>query len=77
MPENVYNMDETGIKFSMLGSVTVLVGKDDLQHYGGASVKRTMLATIKCVSASDECLKPMVVWPASTHWSNWTTYPNS
>jgi hypothetical protein len=27
--ENVYNMDETGVMLSMLGSVKVLVGKDD------------------------------------------------
>lgn len=29
LPENAYNMDETGIMLSMLGSVKVLVGKDD------------------------------------------------
>jgi hypothetical protein len=29
-PENVWNMDETGVMLSMLGSVKVLVGKDDL-----------------------------------------------
>jgi len=29
LPEKVYNMDETGIMLSMLGSVKVLVGKDD------------------------------------------------
>ena len=29
LPENVYNMDETGVMLSMLGSVKVLVGKDD------------------------------------------------
>jgi hypothetical protein len=28
--ENLYNMDETGIMLSMLGSVKVLVGKDDI-----------------------------------------------
>ena len=29
LPENVYNMDETGVMLSMLGSLKVLVGKDD------------------------------------------------
>jgi hypothetical protein len=29
VPENVYNMDETGVMLSMLGSAKVLVGKDD------------------------------------------------
>lgn len=75
LPENVYNMDETGVILSKLGSVKVLVGKDDLRDYRGAGVKRTMVTAIECVSASGECLNPMVIWPASTHRSNWTTYP--
>ena len=29
LPENVYNMDETGVMLCMLNSVKVLVGKDD------------------------------------------------
>jgi hypothetical protein len=44
--ENVYNMDETGVMLSMLGSVKVLVGKDDLRDYRGAGVKRTMVTAI-------------------------------
>jgi hypothetical protein len=31
LAENVYNMDETGVMLSMLGSVKVLVSKDDRQ----------------------------------------------
>ena len=60
---------------SMLGTVKVLVGKDDRRGYRGAGVKRTMVTAIECVSASGESLNPMVIWPASTHRSNWTTYP--
>ncbi|KAF2650904.1 DDE-domain-containing protein [Lophiostoma macrostomum CBS 122681] len=75
LPQNVYNMDETGIMLSMLSSVKVLVGRDDLRDYRGAGVKRTMVTAIECVSASGECLNPMIIWPASTHRSNWTTYP--
>jgi hypothetical protein len=30
LPENCYNMDETGVLLGMLGSVKVLVSKDDL-----------------------------------------------
>jgi hypothetical protein len=29
LPENVYNMDETGVMLCILGSVKVLIGKDD------------------------------------------------
>lgn len=73
--ENVYNMDETGVMLSMLGSVKVLVGKDDLRDYRGAGVKRTMVIAIECVSADGRSLLPLIIWPASTHRSNWTTYP--
>jgi hypothetical protein len=32
--ENIYSMDETGVMLSMLGSVKLLVGKDDLTSIG-------------------------------------------
>ena len=75
LPENTYNMDETGVMLSMLGSVKVLVSKSDLRDYRGAGVKRTMVTAIECVSADGRALFPMVIWPATTHRSNWTTYP--
>jgi len=74
-PENVYNMDETGVILSMLGSVKVVVGKDDPRAYKGAGVKREMVTAIECISADGRSLLPMIIWPASTHRSNWTTYP--
>lgn len=74
LPENCYNMDETGIMLSMLGAIKVLVGKDDRRDYRGAGVKRMMVTAIECISASGEALNPMIIWPASTHRSNWTTY---
>jgi hypothetical protein len=73
--ENVYNMDETGVMLCMLASVKVLVGKDDLRNYRGAGVKRTMVTAIECISIDGRCLLPLIIWPASTHRSNWTTYP--
>ena len=73
--ENVYNIDETGIMLSMQASAKVLVGQDDRRDYKGAHVNRTTVTAIECVSASGEVLKPMIIWPAVTHRSNWTTYP--
>jgi hypothetical protein len=46
LPQNVYNMDETGVMLSMLGSVKVLVGKDDWRDYRGACVKRMTVTAI-------------------------------
>jgi hypothetical protein len=50
LSENVYNMDETGVMLSKLGSVKVLVGRDDLRDYRGAGVKRTMVTAIECIN---------------------------
>jgi hypothetical protein len=73
--ENVYNMDETGVMLSMLGTVKVLVGKDDMRDYRGARVKRTIVTAIECISGDGRYLNPMIIWPATTHRSNWTTFP--
>lgn len=75
LPENTYNMDETGVMLCMLGSVKVLVSKNDSGNYRGAGVKRTMVTAIECISADGRSLLPMIIWPATTHRSNWTTYP--
>jgi hypothetical protein len=73
--ENIYNMDETGVILSMLSGVKVLVGKDDMRDYRGALIKRTTVTAIECISADGKYLDPMIIWPASTHRANWTTYP--
>jgi hypothetical protein len=64
--ENVYNIDETGVMSSMLGSLKVLVGRDDLRAYRGAGVKRTMVTAIECISADGRSLHPLIIWPAAT-----------
>jgi hypothetical protein len=75
LAENVYNMDETGVMLSMLGSVKVLVSKDDRRKYRGGRVKRTTVTAIECISGDGRYLHPMIIWPATTHRSNWTTFP--
>jgi hypothetical protein len=68
-------MDKTGVVLSMLGLVKVLVGKDDMRDYRGARVKRTIVTAIECISGNGRYLNPMIVRPATTHRSNWTTFP--
>jgi DDE superfamily endonuclease len=75
LAENVYNMDETGVMLSMPGSVKVLVSKHDMRDYRDARVKRTTVTAIECISGDGRYLNPMIIWPASTHRSNWTTFP--
>jgi hypothetical protein len=56
LPANIYNIDETGVMLSMLASVKVLVGKDDIRDYRGAGVKRQMMSSIECISADGRSL---------------------
>jgi hypothetical protein len=75
LAENVYNIDETGVILSMLGSVKVLVSKNDMRSYRGARVKRKLVTAIECISGDGRYLNPLIIWPATTHRSNWTTFP--
>jgi hypothetical protein len=65
--ENVYNINETGVMLCMLGSVKVLVCKDDLRDYRGAAVKRTMVTAIEYICANGRSLLPIIIWPATTY----------
>jgi hypothetical protein len=62
-------MDETGVMLGTLGSVEILIGKDDLRD-----VKRATFTAIECIGADRRSLLPLVIWPASNQRSNWTTY---
>jgi hypothetical protein len=75
LAENVYNMDETGVILSMLSSVKVLVSKNDMRNYRGARVKQKLVTAIECISGDSRYLNPLIIWPATTHRSNWTTFP--
>jgi hypothetical protein len=75
LPENIYNMDETGVLLSVLNSLKVLVGKDELRDYRGVGVKRTLITAIECISADGRHLHPLIIWPAATHRSTWTVHP--
>lgn len=59
---------------STLGSVKVLVGKDDPRYYGGAGVKRTTVTAIERISMDGRSLKSMIIWPASTFRANWIAF---
>jgi hypothetical protein len=52
---------------SMLGSVKVLVSKDNKRKYRGARVKRTTVTAIECISVDGRYLNPLIIWPATTY----------
>ena len=73
--ENVYNMDETGVLLSVLGSLKVLVSRDELRSTRPSCVQRTLITAIECISADGRYLDPLIIWPAVTHRSTWTAHP--
>ena len=75
LAENVYNMDETRILLSVLTSRKFLISTDDMRRYRGAGMKRTLVTAMECISADGRCLDPLIIWPASTQRSAWTTHP--
>jgi DDE superfamily endonuclease len=74
LPENVYNMDETGILLSFQTSRKYVVHKDDSRKFRGAAVKPTLVTTVEYISADGKYLLPLIIWPATTHRSHWTTH---
>jgi hypothetical protein len=61
LTKNVYNMDETGVMLCMLGSIKVLISRDDPRDYRGAGVKRTMVTAIKCIGTNGKSLLPIII----------------
>lgn len=53
VPENVYNMDEMGVLLSALGSLKVLVKKEDVTTSRGTAINRTLITAIECISAEE------------------------
>jgi len=51
----------------MLGSVKVLIGKDNIRDYRGVGVKRITVTVIKYVSGNSRSLLPLIIWPALTY----------
>jgi hypothetical protein len=46
---------------SILSSVKVLIDKDNIQAYRGASVKQTIVTAIECISANSRLLHPLII----------------
>jgi len=61
VPENVYDVDETGVLTSALGFLKVLINKEDIVNFKGNVINRTLVTAIKCISADGRCLFPLIV----------------
>ena len=74
VPGNVYNMDETGNLLSNLTSRKYVLHAADRRKYRGVTIKRQLVTTIECIPAAGEPLSPLIIWPAATQRSDWTTH---
>lgn len=54
-------MDETGVFFSVLNSLKVLVSKYNVREYCGAAVKRILVTTIECIFADRQFLFSLII----------------
>jgi hypothetical protein len=71
---NKYNMDDTGIMLRTLGSLKVLVGRDELRNYRDASVNYTMIIAEECICVDGQALSPLIIWLSVTQVSSWTSH---
>jgi hypothetical protein len=60
-------MNETGVILYILGSVKVLISKDDPRDYRGVGIKRTIVTAIEYISTDGRSLLLMIIWPATTY----------
>jgi hypothetical protein len=70
MQENVYNMDETGVMLSVLGSSKYLVSAEMQKTHRGAGSKRTLITAVECISADGRSLPPLIIFPGVDLRSN-------
>jgi hypothetical protein len=61
LTKNIYNIDKTGVLLSILNSLKVLVGKNELKTYRGAGVKRTLIIAIEYISVDGQYLYPLII----------------
>ncbi len=54
-------MDETRVILCMLGSIKVLISRDDPRDYRGAGVKRTIVTAIEYISINGRSLLLMII----------------
>ena len=74
LQENVYNMDETGVLLSVLGSSRYLVSSEMQKTHRGTGSQRTLITAVECISADGRSLPPLIIFPGVQLRSNWVCH---
>ena len=59
--KNIYNIDKTRVILYILSFIKVLISKDDLRDYKGASIKRIIVIAIKYISINNKSLLLIII----------------
>jgi len=74
LQENVYNMDETRVSLSVLGSFKYLVSAEMPKIHRGTDIKRTLIGAVECISADGRSLPPHIIFPGVDLRRNWVCH---
>jgi len=74
LQENVYNMDETGVLLSVLGSSKYRVNAEVPKTHRCSDTKRTLVPAVECISADGRGLPPLIIFPGVDLRSNWVCH---
>ncbi|KAF2682902.1 hypothetical protein K458DRAFT_306208, partial [Lentithecium fluviatile CBS 122367] len=59
--ENIYNIDKIDILLGMLDSIKILICRNNLPSYRGASIKQTIVIVIKYISTYSRLLLLLII----------------
>lgn len=56
-------------------AIKVLLGRNDCRKVRGVGVDRDLVTAVECISADGRSPHPLIIRPAASRRSNWTTHP--
>ncbi|PMD67455.1 uncharacterized protein K444DRAFT_515379, partial [Hyaloscypha bicolor E] len=59
--ENIYNINKTGIILYILGSIKILINKNNLQNYKDISIKYIIVTIIKYINTNNKSLLLIII----------------
>jgi hypothetical protein len=71
MPDNIWNMDETGFQVGIPGGEEVIVPITASELYTPSPENKASITVIEAVSASGKVTPPVLIIPGKVHMESW------
>ena len=71
LPDNIWNMDETGFQVGIPGGEEVIVPITAFELYTPSPENKTSITIIEAVSASGKVTPPVLIIPGKVHMESW------